>query len=279
MSALYRTATATDIALMLDWAAAEGWNPGLDDAAAFHAADPDGFFVAEGDGQPVAAVSVVNHSDVFAFLGLYLCRPDWRGRGIGLALWSHALARTAGRTVGLDGVPAQEANYARSGFALAGRTRRLRGHLPLARLILPVAMAADRDAIARLDHAANGFDRPAFLSTWTAETATRRTVLMRDGATVTGFATARLCREGCKIGPVVARDAEDAATLCAQAAAALGQTDLIVDTPDATGTESALGRRLRAQGFAETFATARMYRGPAPRQDPTLHAIATMELG
>ncbi len=100
-----RTATLADVNLMLDWAADEGWNPGLDDAAAFHASDPEGFFVAERAGAPVAAISVVNHDDRNAFLGLYLCRPEWRGQGIGLALWNHALGpcRGAGRGAGRGG--------------------------------------------------------------------------------------------------------------------------------------------------------------------------------
>ena len=84
---MMRRARKDEIGLILDWAAAEGWNPGLDDAAAFFAADPQGFFIAENDGEPIAAISVVNHSERFAFLGLYLCLRNWRGRGIGYALW------------------------------------------------------------------------------------------------------------------------------------------------------------------------------------------------
>ena len=40
----FRTATLADVQNMLDWATSEGWNPGLEDAAAFYAADPEGFF-------------------------------------------------------------------------------------------------------------------------------------------------------------------------------------------------------------------------------------------
>ncbi len=35
-----RTMALDDLALAVDWAAAEGWNPGVDDARAFMAADP-----------------------------------------------------------------------------------------------------------------------------------------------------------------------------------------------------------------------------------------------
>ena len=42
-SLVLRRMTETDLGLALDWAAAEGWNPGLHDAHCFYAADPEGF--------------------------------------------------------------------------------------------------------------------------------------------------------------------------------------------------------------------------------------------
>jgi len=42
-----RVMRAQDIALALDWAAAEGWNPGLADDACFATADPEGFLLGE----------------------------------------------------------------------------------------------------------------------------------------------------------------------------------------------------------------------------------------
>ena len=271
-----RRATLPELRRMLDWAAEEGWNPGLDDAEAFLAADSDGFFVAEKAGAPVAAISVVNHADDMAFLGLYLCRPAFRGQGIGYALFRHALDHAGPRTVGLDGVPAQEANYARSGFHRTGKTRRLKGRLPMATLHAPVATGADLARVAPLDRAANGFDRRAFLAAWTKPCQTRKTVLLEQGGRVTGFATARLCREGCKIGPVVAPGRDAAFELALQAAAAVKQTDVFIDTPEE---QPALGLLLKEKGFVETFSTARMYRGAPPKPGDTLFAIATMELG
>ncbi len=275
-AASFRTATLPELSRILDWAADEGWNPGIEDAEAFFAADPGGFFVADHDGTPVAAISVVNHSDSFAFLGLYICHPDWRGTGLGFALWTHAIAHAGGRTIGLDGVPAQQDNYARSGFELAGRTRRLSGSLSREPRRLALAQERDLETIRALDRAANGFDRAAFLAAWVAEHPTRKTVLLETAGRVTGFATARLCREVCKIGPIVAPSDTDAMTLAGQAAAALGQTDISIDVPMG---QPDFARMLEARGFQEGFATARMYRGPAPAVDATLKAIATMELG
>jgi hypothetical protein len=76
-----RTLRSEEISLAIDWAAGEGWNPGLGDAACFAAADPHGFLVGELDGQPVATISCVDYGDGFSFLGLYIVRKDLRGRG------------------------------------------------------------------------------------------------------------------------------------------------------------------------------------------------------
>lgn len=268
-----RTARRDEIDTMLDLAAEEGWNPGLDDAAAFHAADPEGFFVAEHRSGIVAAISVVNHSADMAFLGLYICAIAFRGRGIGRALWDHAIAHSGSRCVGLDGVAAQEFNYAKSGFVRAGASRRFAGSISAARTPeIREARPRDAQSLAVLDRAASGFDRPDFLGVWTSATQTRRTVLSKDGR---GYATIRRCREGCKIGPVVAPDC-DAALRLARAATAVLPSELIyIDL----SSESRFEACLCELGFEETFATARMYRGAPPSGNGCQVAIASMELG
>src|SRR5499426_4685816 len=108
-----------EIALAADWAAAEGWNPGLADAACFATVDPEGFLIGELDGAPAATISCVNYDERFAFLGFYIVRGDLRGRGYGLRMWNAAIAHAGPRAIGLDGVVAQQENYKRSGFRLA----------------------------------------------------------------------------------------------------------------------------------------------------------------
>jgi len=274
MSVTCRTASLTEVGTILDWAAQEGWNPGLDDAAPFHAADPDGFFVADMRGQPVAAISVVNHDDTTAFLGLYLCQPEWRGRGIGLRLWHHALAHAGARRVLLDGVAAQQANYAKSGFRKVGETRRWNGDLPPARHTdIHRVLPADIPALVALDKAVHGYSRIRFMQAWLHPTATRHSVMAADG---TGFATARLCRDGCKIGPVIATDADTALRLSASAAQVLGARRATIDVP---AHQASFAAGLQGLGFQTSFATARMVRGTAPTLLPHGHATATLELG
>ena len=76
-----RAMTRADLDAAIDWAAAEGWNPGLDDAECFYAADPAGFLMGFAGDAPVASISVVRYGDTFGFLGLYIVRPEsaWTG--------------------------------------------------------------------------------------------------------------------------------------------------------------------------------------------------------
>ena len=122
-----RHLSAPEVHLVLDWARQEGWNPGIHGAACFHAADPGGFFGSLHDDEPAAVISLVRYDATFAFLGLYICRPELRGRGYGLAAWNAALDLAGARTIGLDGVPEQQVNYMRAGFRLAWRNHRYQG--------------------------------------------------------------------------------------------------------------------------------------------------------
>ena len=94
-------------------------NPGLADAACFATVDPEGLLIGELDGAPAATISCVDYDARFAFLGFYIVRPDLRGRGYGLRIWNAAVTHAPARTVGLDGVVAQQENYRKSGFRFA----------------------------------------------------------------------------------------------------------------------------------------------------------------
>jgi GNAT superfamily N-acetyltransferase len=119
--------TENELGLALDWAADEGWNPGLFDAENFAAADPNGFFLGRLRGEPVGCVSAVAYDERFGFLGLYLVKAPYRGRGFGLKLWREAMDYLGGRKIGLDGVVAPQDNYRKSGFKLAYRNIRHEG--------------------------------------------------------------------------------------------------------------------------------------------------------
>ena len=273
----FRQMGVEDLQMVLGWAADEGWNPGLDDAAAFHAADPQGFFLLEVDGHPAAAISVVNHDAAHSFLGLYICRPMYRGQGLGLKLWTHALAHAGQRSVGLDGVPEQQANYARSGFTKAGRTVRYRGDLDPASTSEARVAGADRlPQLVAADRAAAGHDRTSFAEAWFRPGPTRKTLVL-PSADGLAFATVRRCREGAKVGPFHAVTRSQAEVLLAACAGEAGAGPLFIDVPDTAPDLAAL---VDARAFQPVFETARMYRGAPPvAAPPPFHGVATLELG
>ncbi|CAN0596594.1 unnamed protein product, partial [Ectocarpus sp. 12 AP-2014] len=220
------------------------------DAAAFHGADPQGFFVKEIAGQPVAAISVVNHSTDFAFLGLYLCRPEYRGQGFGMEIWRAGLAHAGARCVGLDGVPEQQANYVRSGFTKSGRTIRFQGSLPKNSVehVQP-AKPSDISALIKADALATGITRPAFSQHWFSNTDTRQTSLVFAGPRIVACATTRACVDGVKVGPLHAETAEQVLDLLCTAPRESADSAITVDVPESC---SALVEVLEGQGFACT---------------------------
>src|SRR5262249_17965613 len=158
-----------EIALAVDWAAAEGWNPGRADAACFATVDPQGFLIGELDGRAAATISCVNYDERFAFLGFYIVRPDLRGRGHGLHMSKAAMSHAAARTVGLDGLVAQQDNYGKSGFQLAYPNIRYGGPIvPAATQRTAIAPLAQLSAAAVEADDATVFPAPrhAFLRAW-----------------------------------------------------------------------------------------------------------------
>ncbi|WP_420861870.1 GNAT family N-acetyltransferase [Algirhabdus cladophorae] len=273
-----RNMTELELNDVLGWATREGWNPGVEDAPAFFAADPNGFFVKDVDGCPVAAISVVNHSNDFAFLGLYLCLPGYRGRGYGMEVWRHGLAYAGRRCVGLDGVAAQQDNYRISGFRKTGRTVRYQG--VVSHRACPNVVAAttlDRSVLLEMERIATGAMRNQFMANWFSRTRSRRTMVLKRGSEIAGFATARECGLGIKIGPIQAENAQDALDLLRAVAPQQDDAPVFVDVPD---TAQGLSLLLQQHGFEPVFETARMYLNTPPiGQPPPYHAIACMELG
>ena len=271
---------AGQLALPIEWAAAEGWNPGLHDGVCFAAADATGFHAGWIGDEPVATISVVKYGATFAFLGLYIVKAAFRGRGHGLALWNHALATARGRTIGLDGVVAQQANYQRSGFTLAYRNVRYRGvrgqDMPLDARVVPLSRFAFAD-VARYDRAFFPEARDAFLRCWIAQPGAKAMAVERHGA-IAGYGVIRPSVDGFKVGPLFADDASCAEALFhALAMRTPAGAAIFLDVPEPNTAAVALAER---HGMSPVFETARMYAGTAPKLPlPKLFGVTTFELG
>jgi hypothetical protein len=259
---------------------AGGWNPGLADAAAFLAADPHGFLLTEDEaGLPLGCISSVRQGAGFGFIGFYIVQPEHRGQGVGMALWQQAMARLAGRVVGLDGVVAQQANYGRSGFQTAWRNIRFAA-------ARPQALGGGQDAavpaaslpfatLCALDASVLPAPREAFLRAWIGTPGHHAVAVLREGVPV-GFGVGRRAHDGLRIGPLTAIDTAAARTLFN--ALLEGQPGpVFLDLPEPNAAARALAE---AAGMAPVFETARMYAGPAPAIPLSqVFGLASFELG
>jgi ribosomal protein S18 acetylase RimI-like enzyme len=267
-----------EISIAIDWAAAEGWNPGLSDAACFAIPDAQGFFVGEIDGEPVATVSCVNYDDRFAFLGFYIVREGFRGSGHGLRIWNAAIAYAGSRVIGLDGVVAQQDNYRKSGFQLAHANIRYGGTIAAPPAPADV-IALDRVPFALVEAGdATVFPAPrsAFLRAWIKTPGHIGRALLRDGK-LAAWGVIRPCRNGTKIGPLVADDRAAAEAIVQALLASARDGEVFLDVPAINREAIALAEAL---GLKPVFETARMYTGAiAPLRIDRVFGVTSFELG
>jgi GNAT superfamily N-acetyltransferase len=274
---LVRNMSSSEVDLAVEWAAEEGWNPGLHDAQCFWNADPNGFFVGAWHEEPVACISAVAYDEYFGFIGLYIVKPAFRARGFGLRTWQHAMRYLGDRTIGLDGVVAQQHNYKKSGFQLAYRNIRFQGVARAASK--PNLMDARRVPFAQLvayDGACFSTARSQFLATWIAQPQALALVDVRD-AQIRGYGVLRRCRIGYKIGPLFADNAQIASDLFDGLVASVVGEVIAFDVPEVNAAAVALAER---NGMVSTFETARMYTRATPAIPvQRVFGVSSFELG
>jgi len=277
-----RPMTRSDLDMAVEWAAAEGWNPGLHDADTFWAADPGGFLLGLLESEPVATISAVRYGGHFGFIGFYIVRPEFRGQGHGIALWRDAMERLAGRTIGLDGVVAQQDSYRKSGFELAWNNVRHEGvarscERPDTRVVPVDPVGQATPELLEYDAAFFPDDRRRFVQHWITQSGSTA-LAARRGGVLAGYGVIRPCRIGFKIGPLFADDADVADRLLRALISRLRPGEPIqLDTP---ATNPLALELARSHGMRPVFETARMYAGVAPDLPiRRLFGITTFELG
>lgn len=268
---------------VMRWAAAEGWNPGPDDAEAFWAADPDGYLGVERDGELAAAGSIVSYEGRFGFMGLFIVRPELRGAGLGRRLWYHrrdALrARLRrGAAIGMDGVFALEHFYRKGGFRRAHRNLRMRGTAPEVDEdpgLRPLVELPFRE-IAEFDALHFGVPRERFLRRW-IEPRGGLALGIADGGRLRGVGVIRRAETEFKVGPLFAED-EEAAERILRGLMRVGPGEpVLLDVPEVNAKAMALAE---SYAMEEVFGCARMYLGePPPVPWDRVFGVTTFELG
>ncbi len=280
---MIRAMTRAELDTLVEWAAAEGWNPGLHDAEIFWQTDPHGFVAAELDGDLIGGGSIVSYDGLFGFMGVFIVRPDRRSQGLGRRLWFHRrdllrlrLQPTA--AIGMDGVFDMQPFYAAGGFVFSHRDLRFEGVGAAAARGEGIVDLAEVPFGELLAYDAAHFPAPRqrFLEAWIGQPG-GRALALRDAQGLRGYGVIRPCRQGYKIGPLFADAPEFAEALYAALADHAAGAPVYLDVPENNPAAMALAAR---HGLKEVFGCARMYFGPPPRlPDGEIYGVTTFELG
>lgn len=273
-----RPMSRSELDLVIDWAAAEGWNPGTYDAECFYQADQCGFFVGEFNNELVASISAVAYSKHFAVIGFYIVKPQFRGRGFGMKMWRAAMAYLGTeRNIGLNGVVAQQENYKKSGFQISYRHIRYEavgggvapdGIVELKTVPFEKLVAYDQELFPA--------ERKQFLRLWIKQPNSAALGVIRDGHVV-GYGAIRQSHTGFRIGPLNADDEHIAEQLLLALLAFGSDAPVFLDVPDANPEAIKLAQRY---GMKPLFEIAQMYNKEIPNLPINrVFAVTSLEVG
>jgi GNAT superfamily N-acetyltransferase len=278
---LIRTMNRKEMDFAVELAAKEGWNPGVHDAACFYDADPEGFLIGYVGADPVGCISAVSYENIFGFIGFYIVLPGYRGQGYGIQLWNRAMIRLKDHVTGLDGVFEQQADYCKSGFKPAYRNIRFEcpavkdvssdgtDLVPIQKIPFEQLEAYDRQCFPA--------GRRAFLKAW-IEMPQSYGVGCLAGTGLCGYGLIRKCRQGYKIGPLFADDADKADRLYIKLSSQVEKKEKVyLDVPEVNRAGLQMAEKYRMR---KVFETARMYKGEEPKIAlGKVFGVTTFELG
>lgn len=276
---IIRNMRESEVQIAIDWAKQEGWNPGLNDAELFYLADPNGFFVGEINNQIVAVGSAVKYSEQYAFCGLYIVAPEYRGNGYGLALTKHRLAYCQDANIGIDGVLENVEIYQRLGYVPFYQNTRYQKKAVTPTTLSPNIKTVDKSDIAdiiKYDEQCFAAKREQFLTAWLLQPNGNSVCFIENGI-IRGFAVRRKCVEGHKIGPLFADSRVIANQLFSALQAGIDDDLIIIDVPGNNPNAVALAQ---SADMESVFATSRMYQHGEPTiATEKVYGITTFELG
>lgn len=278
-----------DAKLALQWAADEGWNPGKQDALAYLAADPSGCFILELDNTPIASIMAISYTKEFAFIGLYIVRPEYRKQGYGKMLWEHAIRYLKDNAcTGLYAVPSQVSNYKRSGFNSSFKILRWAGISKTNKINIEVSsdtiLTDDSskyiESMALYEQSIFKVKRTGFINSLIKMLGTCCIIALTPDLSIKGFIISRQCVDNSyRIGPLYANDLKTAEKLIEQSIKKIGENNnIFMDSPEPNSFSAELAEALNLKHINEndTFA---MYKGPLPNiENDKVYALTSLEL-
>lgn len=269
-----------ELKLAIDWAAKEGWNPGLYDAEAYYSADPNGYLMGYLDEEPIASISVVKYNDDFGFLGFYIVKSEYRGQGFGWKIWQAGMEYLKDCNIGLDGVVDQQENYKKSGFKLAYRNIRFAGKpikneshqhhtIPVKEIPFEKLAAFEDDFFPS--------NRKKFLEKWIDLPKSHSYGILEDGKLI-AYAVMRKCRDGYKVAPLFAQNVSQAEALLVKLSQQVDKkTNIFIDIPEIN---QVAVEWIKSKNYQIVFETARMYTGKFPKLSVhKIFGVTSFEIG
>ncbi|PAV12531.1 GCN5 family acetyltransferase [Methanosarcina spelaei] len=258
--------------------AAQGWIPGIHDGKLYYETDPDGFFIAEFEGEPIGCVSAVAYDDSFGFIGVYVVKPEFRNKGVGIKLTEKFLERMGNRNIGLDAVVENEKKYQKlmkfksfySNLRFEGRGG---GEVP-DRLVK--ISDVPFESLLEYDREMFPAPRPTFLENWIKQPDSYAFATVEAGK-LKGYGVIRKCHNGYRIGPLFADDAITAENIFLALKASVPDEAIYMDVPEPNKKAMEIAKKYE---MTVMFKTIRMY----SREEPDInlekvYVVTTIELG
>ncbi len=259
MSIHLRPMTPADIPAGMWLKEIAGWNQTRSDWERFLFASPHGCFVAEINDKVAGTAATISYESRFAWIGMVLVDPGWRGQGIGTELLKKAIAHLDGcniRCMKLDATPQGKPLYEKLGFVCEYELERWQLQRPPA---LGVETAANVLAEDMLEHDREifGADRGALLRSIALEFPAF-VLRARKSANLTGYCFGRSGALADQLGPWVAQDEPSARDLLDEFLLRSRREAIFVDAMRSSPWAIKL---LRERNFQYVRSLTRMYRG------------------
>ncbi|MBS1839539.1 MAG: GNAT family N-acetyltransferase [Acidobacteria bacterium] len=260
-----RTMTETDIAAGMRLKELAGWNQTEADWRRFLRASRDGCFVADVDGTVCGSAATIVYGGRFAWVGMVLVDPEYRGRGIGKRLLERCIEHldSAGvPCIKLDATPLGKPLYEKLGFVTEYELERW--ILKRALENLPKQMDSGEkmpapllDFVMKADGEAFGADRSAILRSVNQEEPRFTDGLWNAGG-MEGYAFGRHGSFADHLGPWIAKDAATGQRILEQFLKQSSRGTVVTDCLQANPFAKNI---LQAQGFEYARPLTRMFRG------------------
>jgi predicted N-acetyltransferase YhbS len=257
-----------------------GWNQTPADWERFLQASPQGCFVVETEGRVVGTVTTIVYEGRFAWIGMVLVDPGWRGQGIGTRLLEKAIEHLEAcgvPTMKLDATPEGRPIYEKLGFLSEYQIERWKLNRSASQRSAQAGAHPSLEEVLQLDREVFGADRSDLLRSL-ASAAPDLTLVLAERGEVFGYAFGRRGARADHFGPWVARNQSSACQLLEEFLCRSTREMIFVDSAKSNPWSLPL---LRGHGFGFSRPFTRMYRGcnTVPGRPELLCAILGPEFG